>query len=457
MKVSHYELTLPFEVQEIWEVLENKGFETWLVGGAVRDIICNKEPNDFDLATQATPEEIAHVVECNMPDAKISFVGANFGVTLVNGIEIATLREDLYDETGTVHLGVKYTRDLVKDLGRRDFTVNAMALDSFGCITDPYGGLKDMELRRLNFVGDPEKRILQDEDGYIRILRYFRFIAKLGFATTEEAAEAIYTNRHVVKSIAPEKIRLELLKVMKLDQPSIFFGSLRFMQILDLIWPEMSDCYNHTHGKHHPEDVLEHLYNVGDALPKDDPILRLAGYLHDIGKPESYKRLIGTPDEGKFLNHHVIGMDIAEDMLRRLKFSNKEIERIKGLVRCHMYYIEGISPKAQRKLMRNLESFGVGWRDLVRLRVADHNGNDGKDNMTLSQIKELVASFLYIKPPPRSTHDLNVSGGQLIEEFLLERGPEVSKLLKALLDFSDESGVEDEDCLLVQANKILGE
>jgi tRNA nucleotidyltransferase/poly(A) polymerase len=437
------------EAMEIWRELEDAGFETYLVGGAVRDQLIGLDAKDFDLATAATPDQIAEVIQVQLPTAKMDFVGASFGVMIVNGIEIATFRGDNYDSEGNF-IGVTYVNSIEEDLSRRDLTVNAMAVTSSGMIIDPFNGLDDVEEKLIRFVGDPDDRINQDTDGYVRIIRACRFIAKLGFAPTGSTADAIWRNRDKTNEIAPERIRIELLKAMEVKTPSIFFSAMQYLGCLELIFPDLSDCYLHTGGKHHPETVWEHNMLVGDSLPASDPILRLAGYLHDIGKPIAWAEC-----NGRFINHHKIGKKILEQTLPELKFSNSEVKRICGLVNFHMFFISGLSAKAQRKLLKNLDAYSIDWHDLVRIRIADHKGNVAKPKMTPSEIKLIVKSFTQVEDIPRDTKSLAVTGGQLIKEFGLVPGPIVGKIQNALLEFVLETGEESEDCLLVKSHELL--
>lgn len=445
-KIENIQSLVPENVWELWQELESAGFITYLVGGAVRDLLLGKTPKDYDLATEARPVDIDYVLSVSKPDINISYVGAEFGVIIADGIEIATFRADGYRGQGDV----LYADNIHEDLARRDLTINAIAIGSLDDIADPFNGIKDLQEGLIRFVGDPNERITGDQDGLIRIIRACRFIAKYGFAPTASTAKAIWENRERVLDIAPEKIRLELLKAMELEYPSIFFGAMQFLGVLELIIPELAECYGHDGGKHHPETVWEHVMLVGDYLPASDPILRLAGFLHDIGKPAAWKE-----QEGKFINHHIIGRDILNVILPKLKFSKAETSRIAGLTACHMFYISDISPKAQRKLIRNLDSFGVDWKDLVRLRIADARGNIARDPHSITDIKSIINSFTQVEDTPITTKSLAVSGGQLIEEFCLPRGPIVSEIQRALLEFSTETGIVEEDCLLIEAYRIL--
>jgi len=441
---------IPSDVKLIWHTLEDAGFSSYLVGGAVRDMILGLDPHDFDLATSATPEDIEEIFS-DLEGFRLDFVGASFGVMLVNGIEVATFRSDNYDDEGDFS-GVTFRNTIKEDLSRRSITINAMALTSSGILIDPFDGSNDLEKGIIKFVGDPRKRITEDP---VRMIRACRFISKLDFLPVTSTLMAFWDCCEMAKTIAPERIRIEILKAMEADKPSIFFDALRLTDLLPFVFPELADSIDHTGGKHHPESVWEHNMLVGDSLPKSDPILRLAGFLHDIGKPEAWKQCIAENRGGQFTNHHYIGSDILEVRLAELKFSDQEISKICGLVNCHMFFIKGLTPRAQRKLLKRLDEFNVNWRDLVRLRIADHNGNIGKPFITITEIKEIIKSFTQVESSPRDVKSLPVSGGQIINEFQLVPGRIVSDVQKALLLFVIETGVEDEDCLLLQCQKIL--
>lgn len=448
--VNNMNIQIPIKEYKYWHALESAGFPTYLVGGAVRDHFCGIQPKDFDFATKAKPGEIHEIISKKFPKAKIDFVGASFGVMLIDGVEIATFRGDRYENTGSdKDVKIQYVDTIEEDLSRRDFQVNAMAMDIDGNLIDPFNGMSGIEDNFITFVGDADERIKEDAT---RIVRACRFIAKLGFAPSQSLAWAIHKNKESLKKVAPERLRVEIIKAMELESPSIFFGAMQWMGLLKIILPELSECYRHPGGKWHPETVWEHSMLVGDSLSKDDPVLRLAGFLHDIGKPTAWKE-----QNGKFINHHKIGEKILDVRLNELRFSKTEIQKIKGLTGSHMFFLSKLSPKAQRKLLVKLDSYDIDWRDLVRLRIADHKGNVAKDPMSISEIKAIVESFTQVEDTPRDTKSLAVSGGQLIKEFELVPGPVVGKLQKFLLDFSINTGIDSEDCLLLKSNDFFKE
>jgi putative nucleotidyltransferase with HDIG domain len=440
------ELKLPKNVQLIGYALIAAGYPTYLVGGAVRDFIMGNEPNDFDLCTKAKPGEIIEVITKYFPLSKVNFVGSSFGIIICDGIEIATFRGDRYLNDGDdKNVDISYVDTIEEDLARRDLTINAIAMDFNRELVDPFGGLNDINNKLIRFVGDPNERINED---YNRIIRACRFAARFDFLFHDDTVDALIDNRKKISKIKPERIQKEILKAMELDEPSLFWDLLRTLGFFEIYLKEMNRSYGFDGGKHHAETVWEHMMAVGDALSPNDPILRLAGYLHDIGKPKAY-------DGERFVGHEKEGQLILLNDLKELKFSNKDIERISGLTRAHMYLLKFISSKSTRKLRNKINTLGIDWRDLTRLRIADAKGNFKSANETISGVKEIVKTFTLVEEEPVNLNSLAVSGGQLIKELELTPGPIVGEIHRELFDFFIETGVADEDCLLLESVRIL--
>lgn len=408
--------------QDLWAAI-NIHYPTFLVGGAVRDQLLDKEPTDYDFATKARPGQIAELFK----DHKVDFVGAHFGVVLVDGVEFATFREDVGGDT------VKYADTIFEDLSRRDLTINAMAMTFNGILVDPHNGKKDIQNRVIRFVGWSDARIAEDP---VRMLRALRFNCLPGFHLLYEAESAIKYNRFRMCSVAPERIQLELLKVLEGQNPSKFFELARSTGVLPYIFRHLEKSHNHVGGKHHDETVWEHLMLTGNAIHPKFPMVKLAGYLHDIGKPESF-----NVEDQSFIRHHDIGEDIVREELRRLKFSNAQINAVAGLTRCHMHTVlSGSSPKSIRKLVKKLSEYGLTWRDFLRLRIADHKANTKKVPYTISEIKEYVRAFKVEETVPLTPHSLALTGGEIIKLLGLEPGPIVGELQKQLLEFVIDMG-----------------
>ena len=327
--------------------LTTNKFKAFTVGGCVRDKILGIESDDIDIVTEARPEQVIALFR----DKKIAEVGKSFGVVLVDDIEVATFRHDVYTDND---LTVKYADTIEEDLSRRDITINAMAYcESTGEVIDLHNGRDDLKNRIVRFVGNPIERIKEDP---CRILRACRFLSKIhgqfDAKTLRGLRWGVQTDR--IKEIAPERIRIEILKAMKVKNASTFFGALHTIGALKLILPSLNSCFGHEHGNHHVENVWEHCMIAGDAISTKYPLLKLAGYLHDCGKPKAF-----NPETKQFLRHEFEGAYAANEELAILKFSNEEIEKVHGIISCHMYAVQKMSLKATRKFVKRLDEKGI--------------------------------------------------------------------------------------------------
>ena len=318
--------SLPTKEREIWARLLGYSQNSFVVGGAVRDILLGLEPNDFDFATSLRPDQIIEIFS----DMQTDLVGESFGVVLVEGVEIATFRADKNTDSGHQNAEVEYVDTIEDDLSRRDFTINAMAITLRGEIIDPFGGQEDLENSIIKFVGNAGQRIWEDPN---RILRAARFAARFDFTIDFSGFKSIGDNIHLISNIAPERIRIEIMKTLSSAQEvDQFFSILRLTGVLEIILPELVECYNHTGGRFHPETVWEHIiWAVNDISPRF-PLVRLYALFHDIGKPRAF----AENEDGSFVHHDSISARIARERLSLLKFSNEEINAVEGLVRCHM-------------------------------------------------------------------------------------------------------------------------
>ncbi len=405
--------------------------DTYIVGGGIRDMLLGNDPDDYDVVTEATPDKVLELFK----DCNVKQVGKSFGVILVEGYEVATFRYDRYKDSKCI---VSFADTIHEDLNRRDLTVNAMAFcELTGDLIDDHGGRSDLEKRIIKFVGDPYERITEDP---CRILRACRFLAKIDGTFDLDTFQAL--NRSVVwyerlKYVAPERIRLEILKAMKTPNASIFFEALHSIGALEHIFPSLDVCWKHEHGSHHKENIFEHCMYAGDAITTDDPILKLTGYLHDVGKPPSFK-------DGKFIMHEVVGRDLIQDELRKLTFSSDEIYRICGLVRLHMNSIQKMTPKAIRKLLKKFDEKGVIIDDFMVLRKADRKANIARTDFTeeewIAMENQLRQEF--VEERPFNIHSLAFKGGDIIKEFSLEPGPIIGKLQRLMLDHIIDVGQE---------------
>jgi putative nucleotidyltransferase with HDIG domain len=367
----------------------------------------------------------------------------------VDGIEVATFRVD-HSFGSAKDTEVEFTSNIFEDLARRDFTMNAMALDIHGEIIDPFDGQHDIKNEVIKFVGHGDLRIAEDANRMIRACRF----CSLGFELETHTRDAIIhaVNTGAVKKIAPERIRAEIMKAMTMHKPSLFWKALLETGILKEIFPELVDAYGHDHGNHHEEDVWTHLMIAGDRVSPKFPLTRLAAYLHDVGKPASFDE-----NTGSFHEHQHFGADITRNRLTALKFSNEEIRHIVNLVLIHMDGTRNMSAKAVRRLKKKLHAYGLDWHDYVRVRIGDRAGNIDRPDFTLSEIKAYVNHFISEEEIPFTAHSLAVSGAEIIQHFGIEPGPLVGRIQREMLKYVLDEGpeVNTKDTLLQYIEEVI--
>jgi tRNA nucleotidyltransferase/poly(A) polymerase len=420
------------------------GWNAYLVGGAVRDEFLGIKANDYDLVTNALPEELEKI----FPDRRVKTFGASFLVTSIDDIEVSTYRSDKNNGAGRYNCQTTACCTLDEDLARRDFTFNSLAVCPYtGEVIDPFNGRKDLEKRVVKFVGDPNQRIYED---YVRMIRAARFVCLIEGKLDSETFNAIRHNRHHIKEISPERVRMELLKAMKYRRPSIFFDVLHETGILQIILPEFDNAYGHDGGRFHNETIDEHLKIAGDSLSSKDPILRLVGYLHDIGKPVAYNLI----KDGAFIDHDKIGADMIKSIFNRYKFSTKDTERAKNLVLFHMRSFDSfITEKAIRKFIKKLNDYNVSFKDWFRLKIADNKANLAKANYSSEKIRLFALKVHNSKKLTKSggfgITDLAINGNDVMQILNIPPGKEVGDTLKKLLDIVlDDPSLNNKETLV---------
>lgn len=400
-------------IRYLIETLKQNGFKVFVVGGAVRDAMLKRVPQDVDLLTDADLKDIARIFS----GQNVKIVGKTFPVCMVNGVEISS------NQTGLVDFPES-------DLARRDFTFNAMACDPADKkIIDPFNGRGDLLNGIVRFTKDPEKRIKEDP---VRMIRACRFLAMIEGTFDDSSYEAIQTYADLLdENAAKERIGQEIKKAMILEKPSLFFEALYKTRLLKKILPSLDRCYDLDGGPYHGETVFEHCMLVGDALPASMPVLRLAGYLHDTGKFDSAKMKDGRLT---FAGHEKEYQALVQD-LEMLRFSVKDIQYIKALTQSHMRPLTDESrPKAVRRLLSMLEDLHLGYQDFMRMRIADRKGNLAKPPYTLLQIKDRLKK-LYDEINGESIftlNDLHISGSDIVQIMGIKPGPEIGKIKQHL-------------------------
>jgi tRNA nucleotidyltransferase (CCA-adding enzyme) len=449
---------------EIIRRLQQSGYEAYVAGGYVRDMLLGRDlrHSDQDIATNANPAQVLEL----FADCRALLAGDSFPVVYVGQIEVATYRARV--EFNTTDHGprarVEHAASLDEDLARRDLTINAMAYDPFsGELVDRFGGEKDLEKGIIRLVEYPEARILEDPN---RILRACRFLALLDGEFHPETKAALIKYGHLLGRInhtagqpvvAVERISAEIKKAMRIPNASRFFRAMHEIGVLRQVLPGLEACYGHDHGEHHDEDVFEHSMLCGDAISCKFPLVKLAGYLHDVGKPASAV----FDDGGKvanFIGHEKHSAAILKRELSALRFSQKEIGRICTLARDHMKELNKAKPKTIRKAVQAWQKAEVGPQDFIRICIADRRANLKYPSYRLGDIRRLFLEPLYDAmhdDPPLTVKDLAITGKELIQSLGMKPGPQVGWLQRALLDRVLEYPGDNQPERLMQLAKEL--
>lgn len=419
-------------VKQIISHLRMSGFEAFIAGGAVRDWLAGEIPSDYDVVTNAsygTVRELFH-------DRKLAVVGISFKICIVDGIEVATYRKDGSFGVENQNGMSEQAESIHQDLARRDLTINAMAYCPItGQVVDDFGGQEDLKKSIIRFTGMPHDRIIEDP---CRILRACRFKVKIKGEFAPDTFLAMRELGYKVAGVAPERLRMELMKALKLDHPSDFFHTLHDVDILSVLSPGLDSCYGHDGGRYHGETLDVHMGIVGDSLPARKPLLRLAGYLHDIGKP-----VVAQYEGGQlsFYDHEKKSADMVEHELHNLKFSVKDVDYVKNLVMHHMRSIhETDKLKTVRRTLKKLFDDGVSWKDWMLLKIADTKGNLNKADLSIDQIKGMIMTIRQALHPQTgnlalSIQDLAVNGLEVMTILGLKQGPEVGRILEKVLSY----------------------
>ena len=425
--------TWPAPLLAVLARLREGGHQAYLVGGTVRDVLLDREaPRAVDVSTDLTPDEVtrrfAHVVPTGLPHGTVTLLEGDWAV------ECTTFRrEGAYSDARRPDR-VEFTDDPEADLGRRDLTVNAMAWDpASGELLDPHGGALDLERRILRAVGDPLARFREDA---LRPLRVARFTATLEIEPDEPlrralAALAAEDSGYAGATVAAERVRDELERMLTAVRPSRGFEVLREAGLLALWLPELARCRGVPQNRFHAYDVYFHSLYTCDAAPRGKPDVRWAALLHDVGKPQTRVERQG---EGTFYNHQFVGAEIAERMLERLRLPLARRTRIVHLIREHMFdYRPGWSDGALRRWLRRVHPEHVA--DLFDLRIADMLGNGLKQGFPayLDPMRQRIERLLLESDALRVT-DLAVDGNDVMRELELAPGPAVRDALEALLE-----------------------
>ena len=467
-------MIIPKEVKLVVDKLKKAGFGAYLVGGCVRDLLRNIEPEDWDVATNANPKEIEKVFPKSFTDNKFGTVTVQIvkhkTCNMKHGLN-AKKSEFMEVEVTPFRLESKYTdkrhpdkiswaETIEEDLGRRDFTINAMALDIKGFkfqvsslkIIDPFKGQKDLKDKIIRAVGNAQDRFSEDA---LRMMRAVRFAATLDFEIEKKTAKAIEKNSPWLRAISKERIRDELLKIIMAEKASEGIEFLRKLKLLRYIIPELEEGYKISQNKHHIYGCYEHaLLSLKYAAKRNfNKYVRLSALFHDIGKPRVKE---GQGPDATFYNHEIVGAKMTAQILNRLRFSKKDIEKITKLVRYHLFYynVDEVGDASVRRLVRQVGPENM--EELLQVRMADRIGS-GVPKAEPYKLRHLRYVVEKVSRDPISVKMLKVKGTGVIKILKIQPGPKVGQILDVLLSYVLDDPKKNKKEFLEKEIKKLGE
>jgi poly(A) polymerase/tRNA nucleotidyltransferase (CCA-adding enzyme) len=442
---------IPADVRDLLGALWNAGWAAYVVGGSLRDVLLGRRPKDWDLATDARPEDTqalfpGSVYENAFGTVAVRRSGAEYEITTFR-------REHEYADFRRPHR-LEFGDSIEEDLGRRDFTVNAIAWgrttiepEAEPHLVDPYAGRADIDARRLRAVGDP---LVRFEEDALRMIRAVRLAAALGFEIESGTLAAIRDRAPLAAHLSAERISAELTRLLEAPRPSIGLRLMAETGLLAVILPELDAQRGVRQNKIPGDDLWAHTLRSVDAAPADRPTVRLAALLHDIGKPS-------TAADGRFVGHDRVGARMARAVLARLRYGKSEQDRVAFLVDQHMFtYEQAWTDAAVRRFIAKV---GVrALEDLFELREADNVGSGApRDAGWLPELRRRVTEQLEADVA-LTLSDLAVNGDDLKAELGIAPGPELGRMLDDLLDrVLVDSELNDRPTLLMLARGMLAE
>ena len=418
--------SIPEGVRKTAGDLDRAGFEAYLVGGCVRDLFLGREPKDWDIATNAKPEEIQKIFSESVYENEFGTVAVK---TKPGIIEVTTYRQEGKYTDKRHPDEIKFAKTIEEDLARRDFTINAVALKIDGEIVDIFGGRADLKNKILRAVGQPEKRFNEDA---LRLLRAVRLAAELDFAIDSETATGIRKNAALLGMIAQERIRDELVKLTMTEGAAQGLRQLADLGLLKYVIPELLEGVDISQNKHHIYTVFDHNIRALDYAAKNNYSLevRLAALLHDVGKPRTKR---GEGPDSTFYNHEVVGAQMTAKILDRLHFSKKIVEHVAQLVRFHLFYynVGEVTAAGVRRFLRRVGPENVD--DLIKVREADRIGS-GVPKAVPYKLRHLLFMIEKVKLDPVDTRMLKVDGNDVMRLTALGPGPKIGEIMAVLLE-----------------------
>ena len=426
--------------EQILSELESHGFEAYMVGGCVRDSIMGREYNDIDITTNALPEQIIEVFS----SYKVVPTGIKHGtVTVLCGgtpFEITTYRIDGKYTDHRRPDNVEFTSDITADLARRDFTINAVAMDRNGCLVDPFDGISDMKAGIIRCVGDPEKRFSEDA---LRIMRAVRFASQLGFAIDDDTAKAVHDMKDLLQNISNERIRDELDKlVCGKNCADVLMG---YSDVITAVIPEFKPSIGlDQRSPYHKYTVWEHIVRAVGFAPENDVKLRRTLLFHDIGKPACMK--LDETGRGHFKQHDRVGAEITEKVMKRLRYDTKSISYATALIANHSKKLRNRADVKKMMYRIGEELFFA----LIEMKKCDNSAKNEfvlDENIFFDRLAETGREII-AGNECRSLRGLAVNGSELSAIGL--KGAEIGEMQHKLLELVIEDALPNEKNALLE-------
>lgn len=442
---------VPDFVKDALAKLQKAGFEAYVVGGCVRDLLMSQKPKDWDITTNALPEKILKLFVKGKYENRFGTVMVP--VHLADStpvLEITTYRSEAGYDDHRHPSEIVFEKELEQDLSRRDFTINAMAMDKDGQIIDYYGGRKDLAQQIIRTVGEPVDRFKEDA---LRLLRAVRFSCRFNFTVEPKTERAMTKLAGNIRFISNERIRDELVKIIATPLAYEGLKKLHDTKILQYILPELEEGFGVAQNHHHVYTVFDHNLLSLKHCPSQDYLVRLAALFHDIGKPRAKQILKG---QITFYNHEYISAKLTQKIMTRLHFSNQEIDRVVNLVRNHMFYynVGEVTEASVRRLIAKTGEQNLA--DLIDLRIADRLGS-GTAKAKPYKLRHLEYMFDKVRHDPVSVKMLKLNGTDLMEQFKLEPSPQIGAILDVILaDVIENPELNEKKALLKLAKQLVG-
>jgi len=488
-------MNIPEEVQFTLKKLEDAGFEAFIVGGCVRDFIMGRVPNDWDITTNAKPEEIQKIFPDSLYENQYGMVTVRIGEDKESRFEIqvTTYRiESGYSDKRHPD-DVQFVKTLEEDLARRDFTVNAMAI-SQKCIKsikskvykvesptigdpafapssakvtvdklagatagkageevlliDLFNGQEDIENKIIRAVGDAGMRFEEDA---LRMMRAVRFATQFDFKIEEKTAEAIKNNAQSLEKVSQERVRDELVKIILSEHPANGIEMLQKLELLKLVIPEVEYGIGVGQNRHHTYTIYQHLILSLQHCPSKKLTVRLAALFHDVAKPQTKH---GEGFNSTFYNHDYVGSKVVRKILKRLRFSNEIIDKVSLLVKNHMFFynVDEVSDAGVRRIVKRIGAENV--KDLIDLRIADRLGS-GVPKAKPYKLRHFEYMIDKVSKDPISTKMLKINGSDIMDLLNIKPGPKVGCIMDALLsEVLDDPSRNDKEYLEKRAKEI---